>query len=126
VFERPDDAVVTATVAPRMLRERRFGGETVRVRMGIHAGYPTSVPGNYIGMAVHVAARVAACGHGGQVVVSGDTREALTGRMPEGVRLRSLGLHRRRGIPHGVALYQLAAKGLPTAFAPVRTVRASG
>lgn len=59
-------------------------------------------------------------------MVSGDTSEALTGRMPLGVRLRSLGWHRLRGIPQEVALYQVACKGLPVAFPPLRTVRGAG
>ena len=40
---------------------------------------------------------------------------------PEGVRFKSLGQHRLRGIRDEVALYQIAAKGLVSRFPPLRT-----
>src|SRR6266571_4808244 len=42
----------------------------VRVRMGIHTGTPQVVEGDYVGMDVHRAARIAAAGHGGQILIS--------------------------------------------------------
>ena len=75
---------------------------------------------NYIGMAVHTAARVSAAGHGGQIVVSGDTRTALDELKPSGVRFRDLGRHRLRGIPDEVPLFQVLARGLRTKFPPLR------
>jgi class 3 adenylate cyclase len=93
----------------------------VRIRAGIHSGYPTQTDDNYIGLPVHTAARIAAVAHGGQILVSGDTRQALKGLTPEGVRFRTLGEHRLRGLPDAVPLFQVAAKGLPTRFPPLRT-----
>ena len=49
----------------------------VRVRIGIHSGYPTSKASNYIGVDVHTASRICAAGHGGQIVVSRNTTEAV-------------------------------------------------
>jgi class 3 adenylate cyclase len=126
VFEDPADAARTAVAAQRELGARTWdGGTVVRVRIGLHAGYPTRVRDNYIGMAVHVAARVSEAAHGGQVLVSGDTKTALTGLRLEGVRFRSLGLYRLRGIRGEVSLYQVVAKGLRATFPPPRTVRAA-
>jgi class 3 adenylate cyclase len=72
-------------------------------------------------MDVHTAARICSVGHGGQVVVSDNTREAVRASAPDGVRFRALGSHRLRGLPAMVPLYQVAAKGLPTRFPVLRT-----
>jgi class 3 adenylate cyclase len=49
----------------------------VRIRIGLHTGTPERTPEGYVGMDVHVAARVAATGHGGQVVISNSTWEEI-------------------------------------------------
>lgn len=121
VFENPSCALNTAMAIQSELRERSWADDLdVRVRVGIHSGYPTLAEANYIGMPVHVTARVCAAAHGGQILVSGDTKTALTGAIPVGVRLKSLGPHRLRGIPDEVALFQVAAKGLESRFPPPR------
>jgi class 3 adenylate cyclase len=91
------------------------------VRIGIHSGYPTLADANYIGMAVHTAARISGAAHGGQILTSGDTREAMKGLLPDGVGFRRLGEFRLRGIPSPVALHQVRAKGLGTRFPPPRS-----
>src|SRR2546422_9186356 len=45
----------------------------IRVRVGIHTGTPHLAEEGYIGVDVHRAARIAACGHGGQVARPGST-----------------------------------------------------
>ena len=91
------------------------------MRIGIHSGYPTLNDNNYIGMPVHITARVCNAAHGNQVLASGDTRLAVRGLGVEGVRFVNLGEHRLRGIPQVVPLFQVAAKGLTTKFPPPRT-----
>jgi class 3 adenylate cyclase len=121
-FASPAAALDTAIAIQRQLGEQRWPGELeVRVRIGIHSGYPTLSEANYIGMAVHTAARVSAAAHGGQILASSDTREALTGLMPDGVRFRRLGEFRLRGITSPVGLHQVRAKGLSTRFPPPRS-----
>jgi class 3 adenylate cyclase len=73
-----------------------------------------------VGLAVHTAARVCSCGHGGQIVVSAQARQATLGSMPTGSRLRSLGSHRLAGLGRPEGLFQLYADGLPTRFPPLR------
>jgi class 3 adenylate cyclase len=121
VFASPRSAVDAAVDIQRSLLARTWDhGLPVRVRIGVHSGYPTSRDRNYIGMDVHATSRICAVGHGGQVVVSANTREAVRASAPDGVRFRNLGSHRLRGLPEAVALYQLGAKGLPTRFPPLR------
>jgi class 3 adenylate cyclase len=45
-------------------------GGPVRVRMGLHTGTPELAEDGYVGLDVHLGARVAAAGHGGQVLLS--------------------------------------------------------
>jgi len=119
VFESPHAALDTAITVQRLIRARSWADDlVVRIRIGIHSGYPTLTEANYIGMAVHTTARVCAVAHGGQIVVSGDTREAAQRPRPVGVRFRSLGEHRLRGLPQTVVLFQVAAPGLAVRFPP--------
>ncbi len=122
VFAQPAGALVTAIAVQRELRDRRWvEGQAVRLRIGIHSGYPTLAEANYIGMAVHTAARICTAAHGGQVIVSADTRTALGTPTPLGVRFRRLGTFALRGIPDEVELFQVAAKGVLSRFPPPRT-----
>jgi class 3 adenylate cyclase len=122
VFESPAASLDAAISAQKELQGRMWvDGVTVRVRIGIHSGWPTRKGTNYIGMAVHTAARVCRAAHGTQIVVTGDTREAVQGAVPDGVRFRSLGSFQLRGIPEPVSLFQVATKGLPTGFPAPRT-----
>lgn len=122
VFESPVAALTTAMLIQNEFRTRSWADDLeVRVRVGIHCGYPTLNEANYIGLPVHIAARICAAAHGRQIIVSGDTRTALKGSVPEGVRFKSLGQHRLRGIRDEVALFQIAAKGLVSRFPPPRT-----
>jgi class 3 adenylate cyclase len=122
VFEQPRSALDAAVTIQRELRGRSWAEDLdVRVRVGIHSGNPTLHSANYIGLAVHTAARICAAAHGGQILVSGGTREAARGSAPSGVRFRSLGEYRLRGLPDPVPLFQVAAKGLGARFPLPRT-----
>jgi class 3 adenylate cyclase len=122
VFESPGAALDAGIAMQRAFRGSSWvDGVEVSVRIGIHSGYPTLDEVNYIGLAIHTTARVCAAAHGGQVIVSGDTKEASRGQRPAGLRFVSLGEHRLRGIPKAVPLFQAAAKGLPFRFPPPRT-----
>jgi class 3 adenylate cyclase len=124
VFIEPHAALDTAITIQRELRARAWtDGLEVRVRIGIHSGKPTINKANYIGMAVHTAARICDAAHGGQIIVSGATREATMKSRRDGVRFRKLGEHRMRGLPEPVALFQVAAKGLAASFPEPRTAK---
>jgi class 3 adenylate cyclase len=124
VFESPRSAVDAAIALQQELLGRSWIDELdVRVRIGIHSGYPTSTDRNYVGMDVNTASRICAVGHGGQVVVSANTREGVMASAPLGVRFKALGEHKLRGLPEPVHLYQVAAKGLPSKFPPLRVGR---
>jgi len=126
VFERPGDAVAAAVAVQRALgiRASRDGAD-VRLRIGIHSGRPTLTDAGYIGIAVHTTARLCAAAHGGQILASAATRAALAGPAPAGVRFRSLGRHRLRGLRDAETLFQVQAQGLRASFPPPRADRGS-
>jgi predicted ATPase len=80
----------------------------IKVRVGVHTGTPLLADDRYVGMDVHRAARIAAAGHGGQVLVSAATA-ALTGS--EG--LRDLGEHRFKDLSAPERVYQLGEGEFP-------------
>ncbi|MFN2484801.1 MAG: adenylate/guanylate cyclase domain-containing protein [Candidatus Limnocylindria bacterium] len=118
-------AVRAAVHAQRVLSRQSWPDDnSVRVRMGVHTGEGVLGGDNYIGLDVHRAARIAAAGHGGQVVVSGPTRALVEPALPPGIGLRDLGAHRLKDIEQPEQLYQLLINGLPDAFPPIRTLDA--
>ena len=120
-FAAPRSAVDAAIAIQRELLGRVCLDDVeVRVRIGIHSGYPTSRASNYIGVDVHTASRICGAGHGGQIVVSGNTREAVMASVPNGVGFRSVGAHRLRGLRDAVSLFQVVADELPARFPPLR------
>lgn len=121
VFERAVNAVEAAVAIQRALGERGWPDDLeVRVRVGIHSGRPTLTDVGYIGLAVHTAARVCSAAHGGQIVISGETRVAVRGSVSTGIRFRSLGRHRLPGLADAEALFQVEADGLLASFSPPR------
>ena len=77
-FTRARDAVAAAADAQRALAPG-----PIRVRMGIHTGEPLRTDEGYVGMDIHRGARIAAAGHGGQVLVSQAARELIQDDLPE-------------------------------------------
>jgi predicted ATPase/class 3 adenylate cyclase len=88
----------------------------IRVRMSVHTGTPYLAEEGYVGVDVHRAARIAACGHGGQVLVSASTA-ALVGT--EG--LRDLGEHRLKDLSAPERIYQLRDGEFPPLRSLYRT-----
>jgi predicted ATPase/class 3 adenylate cyclase len=124
-FPAPAGAIRTAVQAQGALSSHSWPvGNVVRVRMGVHTGEGVLSDGGYIGLDVHRAARIAAAGHGGQVLVSEATRALVEHALPVGVDLRDLGLHRLKDIEQPEHLYELLIDGLPDAFPPLRTLDA--
>ena len=79
-----------------------LAGGRIRLRMGLHTGTPFLAEEGYVGVDVNRAARIAAVGHGGQVLVSAATA-ALVGTD----RLRDLGAHRLKDLSAPERIYQL-------------------
>ena len=127
VFRSAPSAISAAAEAQRGLSIEPWpDGVELRVRMGLHTGEGVLAPGaDYVGLDVHRAARIAAAGHGGQVLVSGTTRALVEDALPGGVRLRDLGEHHLKDLSRPERISQLVVDGLPDRFPPLRTLDAT-
>ncbi|HEY8871076.1 MAG TPA: adenylate/guanylate cyclase domain-containing protein, partial [Candidatus Limnocylindrales bacterium] len=75
VFRDARSAVAAAVEAQRALAGTSWPADAVvRVRMGLHSGEGIAGGDDYVGIDINRAARIAAAGHGGQVLVSDATR----------------------------------------------------
>jgi predicted ATPase len=83
------------------------------VRMGLHTGTPLLTEEGYVGADVHRAARIAAAGHGRQVLVS-TASAALVDRD----ELRDLGEHRLKDLSAPERIFQLGGHEFP----PLKTL----
>ena len=120
-FPRSRDAVAAAVAAQRALDEHSWpDGVRVRVRMGIHTGEPSVADEGFVGLDVVRAARIAAIGHGGQVLISDVTRALVRSDLPEGVTVRSLGAQRLRGLGEPEQVHELVIEGLSEEHPPLR------
>jgi predicted ATPase/class 3 adenylate cyclase len=97
-------------------------GATIRVRIGLHTGEGSLGGDDYLGIDVNKAARIAATGHGGQVVLSATTAALTTSDLPAGVALRGLGSHLLKDFAEPEDLHDVAIDGLDDAFPPLRTL----
>ena len=123
VFRSARDAVGAAVELQRALAAEPWPDATpVRLRIGIHTGEPQLDDDGYVGLDVHVAARICAAGHGGQIVVSRSTRDFVGDDPETGMSFRPLGSHRLKDVPSAEQLFQLTAPGLPETFPPLRTL----
>jgi predicted ATPase len=95
----------------------------IRARMGIHTGEAHRAGDDYGGFEVNRAARIAATGHGGQIVLSGATYGLAADDLPVGVEARDLGTYVLRDVPRPERLYQLDVPGLADVFPPLRAGR---
>src|SRR5213076_3309435 len=84
----------------------------VRVRMGLHTGEPVVTDEGYVGVDVHRAARVAAAGHGGQVLLTQATRDLVD------LPVRDLGEHRLKDLSAPERIFQLGDGEFP----PLKTL----
>src|SRR5438270_4000976 len=122
-FARATDAVSAAVAAQRNLASHPWPeGAAVRVRMGLHTGEPQRTADGYVGLDVHLAARLMSAGHGGQVVLSQTTRHRVDHHLRVWVSLRDLGEHHLKDLPQKSHLFQLVIAGLPADFPPLKTL----
>lgn len=99
VFDSPAHAVRCA-----LDLARATGGLGLRQRAGLHTGEIEFAGSEVRGIAVHVAARVAAAAGAGEVVVSSTTNGLLFG---SGIPMVSRGNHSLKGIDQPVELFEV-------------------
>jgi predicted ATPase/class 3 adenylate cyclase len=107
-FAKSTDALAAALEVRDALAEG-----PVSVRMGLHTGEPLLTDEGYVGIDVHRAARIAAAGHGGQILLSQATRQ-----LARADGLRDLGDHRLKDLTAPERIYQLGDGEFP----PLKTL----
>jgi predicted ATPase/class 3 adenylate cyclase len=123
VFSSPKACVAAAAEMQQAMAAHAWpAGEQVRVRMGVHTGEASKTGTGLVGLDVHRAARVAAVGHGGQVLVSESTAVLVRDWLPPGTALRDLGAHRLKDLGRPEPIFQLSVPGLQREFPPLRSL----
>jgi class 3 adenylate cyclase/tetratricopeptide (TPR) repeat protein len=123
VFASPAACMAAVIEMQRALEAHAWpAGEQVRVRMGMHTGEASQTATGLVGMDVHRAARVAAAGYGGQVLLSEASAVLVGEALAPDAALEDLGVHRLKDLEGPVRIFQLRVAGLPAEFPPLRTV----
>jgi predicted ATPase len=97
----------SALEAATAIREELARGP-IRIRAGLHTGTPLLTDEGYVGHDVHRAARIAAAGYGGQILVS-----SATWALIEADGLRDLGQHRLKDLSAPERIYQVGGDEFP-------------
>src|SRR5436190_6022957 len=92
--------------------QRALAPGPLRVRVGVHTGTPHLTEEGYVGEDVHKGARLGAAGHGGQVLLSKETRALVD------LEVTDLGEHRLKDFAEPVWIFQLGTERFP----PLRTI----
>jgi predicted ATPase/class 3 adenylate cyclase len=112
-FPQAHEAVAAAEDGREALRTG-----PIHVRVGIHTGAPHLGPEGYVGEDVHLGARIGAAGHGGQVLLSEDTRRAAGLALDDAALVLDLGEHRLKDFEQPVRILQLGSERFP----PLKTI----
>jgi len=122
-FASATEAVAAAVAGQVALAGQPWpDGHRVRVRMGLHTGQGSEGADGYVGFDVHRAARIAAAGHGGQVLLSEATQVLVSRDLPHGVTIRDLGAHLLKDLTVPERIFQLGVGGVDADFPALRTL----
>ena len=123
-FSRASDAVAAAAdIQHAFTAEDWPEGAELRVRVAVHTGEARLRDAvNYVGEALNRTARIRAVGHGGQVLISAAVAELAADRLPTGVTLNDLGVHRLKDLARPERIWQVVTAGLQSEFPPLRSL----
>jgi adenylate cyclase len=108
VFGSPGDAVEAALDANQEVAGIEVGGHRPHMRAGVHFGQPKALGGDYLGVDVNIAARVAGAASGGEVLISDAARERLEDTP---LRIKRKRFFRAKGAPRDLRVYAVARAG---------------
>ncbi len=102
VFEDAGRAIEGAHAAARALESVEIDGHCPQLRAGVHAGRPRRLGGDYYGVDVNIAARVAEAAGAGEVLVSEAVHERVEA---DKVQLKRRWRFSAKGAPKGLKVY---------------------
>jgi predicted ATPase/class 3 adenylate cyclase len=121
-FPNPKDALLAAADGQLLLSEATWpDGIALKVRMGIHIGDVIVEEDEYVGLAIHQAARISNAAHGDQILLSEATQLAAADALPGDIQLEPVGQFRLKDFPEPQRLFQLHHPRLPSDFPAPRT-----
>lgn len=125
VFTDPVAATRCAVEMQRELTAETWPPEaSLRARIALHLGWVEERDGDLFGEPVNRCARLRSAGHGGQILLTEAVASAVGSRLPDGVTLTDLGVHRLRDLSRPERIYELTHAGLPSGFPPLATIDA--
>lgn len=95
VFPDAENAVTAVVEAREAVASVSVGDHRPRLRAGVHIGRPRMLGGDYLGVDVNVAARVAAAAGPGEVLVT----DSVCAHLPEDTRMRRKWRFSGKGTP---------------------------
>ena len=124
VFAAASDAVEAAFEILRAIEDESWQtASPLRVRLALHTGEAqVQGGGNYHGRTIIRCARLRAIAHGGQALVSDSTHDLAAERLPAGVSLRLLGVHRLKDLGRSERVWQLCHAELTSDFPEPRSL----
>ena len=102
VFDDAGQAIEAAHASAVALEGVEVDGHRPRLRAGVHAGRPRRIGGDYFGVDVNIAARVAEAAGPGEVLVSEAVHERVEA---DKVQLRRRWRFNAKGAPKGLKVY---------------------
>jgi adenylate cyclase len=102
VFDDPVRAVEAAHASARALEGVQVDGHCPLLRAGLHVGRPRRIGGDYFGVDVNIAARVAEAAGAGEVLVSEAVHERVAN---DKVQLKRRWRFSAKGAPKGLKVY---------------------
>ena len=123
-FATAAEALRAAVAAQTSLSAQDWGQALIRVRMGLHTGSARiQADGDYSGYAsLSCVHRLMSSGHGGQTLLSQETRDLVQDDLPDGVNLHDLGEHCLKDLNHPVHIFQVNIPNLPADFPALKTL----
>jgi adenylate cyclase len=107
-FPAPEDAVAAVCHAQKELSEVEVEGYAPALRGGVHVGRPRKMGGDYLGVDVNIAARLAEGAGGGEVLIS----EAVCRQLSEDdFEVRRKRRFRAKGAPKDLQVYSVRPLG---------------
>jgi adenylate cyclase len=110
VFSSPQSAFDAVVEANRNLAEIRVAGYRPRIRAGMHTGNPRKLGGDYLGIDVNIAARVAQKAAGGEILASQSTVALLDPQAVSTRRKRTFAFLRAKGVPDELEIFAVSPK----------------
>jgi adenylate cyclase len=110
VFTSPAEAFEALVEANENLCEVKAGKYRPRIRAGMHTGNPRRLGGDYLGIDVNIAARVAEKATAGEILASQSTVALLDPDSVISKKKRAFALLKVKGVPDELEVYSVAPR----------------